>query len=98
MPEIPADKDNELPPYSPEYIPETGEIAYNLDEETTPGGMKVRWKIRIARGKEAERVAARQAEAIRELLTWATHRQQQDQDRRDRATRARASRASRRSR
>jgi hypothetical protein len=62
-------------------VPETGEIAYNLDEGKTPGGMKVRWKIRIATGKEAERVAARQAEAIRELQQWAAQRQQQEQQR-----------------
>ena len=32
--------------------------------------MKVRAKIRIVSGKQAEAVAAAQAEAIRELLIW----------------------------
>jgi len=32
--------------------------------------MKVRWKIRVATGGEAARVDARQAEAIKEALTW----------------------------
>ena len=31
----------------------------------------VRWKIRVVTGAEAARTDARQAEAIRELLTWA---------------------------
>jgi hypothetical protein len=35
-----------------------------------PGGMKVRWKIRVANGPEASRLEARQAEAIKEALTW----------------------------
>jgi hypothetical protein len=56
--------------------------------------MKVRWKIRIAKGKEGERVAARQAEAIRELLQWAAQHQQ-DQEQRARQGRARRSRRSR---
>jgi hypothetical protein len=32
--------------------------------------MKVRWKVRVATGTEAARWDARQAEAIREALTW----------------------------
>ena len=63
----PADK------YSPELpvtIPNGTIFAYNLDEGKTPGGMKVRWKIRVANGPEAARWDARQAEAIREALTW----------------------------
>ena len=65
----------EKQPYTPEIIPATGEIAYNLDDSKTPGGLKVRWKIRIATGKEADRVAARQAEAIKEILQWASRQQ-----------------------
>ena len=53
-----------------EAIPNGTIFAYNLDEEKTPGGMKVRWKIRVTTGPEATRVNARQAEAIREALTW----------------------------
>jgi hypothetical protein len=52
---------------SPDSIPGGEVFAYNLDDSETPGGIKVRWKIRVAQGKEAERVTARQAEAIREL-------------------------------
>jgi hypothetical protein len=40
-------------PFTPELIPETGEIAYNNDERKTPGGLKTRWIIRVATGPEA---------------------------------------------
>jgi hypothetical protein len=53
-----------------ESIPNGTIFAYNLDERETPGGMKVRWKIRVVTGPEAARVDARQAEAIREALSW----------------------------
>ena len=39
------------------------------------GGLKVKWKIRVATGPEAARLDARQAAAIRELLIWATQQQ-----------------------
>ena len=48
-------------------------ISYNLREEERPGGpdgLKVRWKWRIETGKKARAIDARQAEAIREALTW----------------------------
>ena len=51
-------------------IPNGTIFAYNLDEKNSPGGMKVRWKIRVANGPEAARADARQADAIREALTW----------------------------
>ena len=54
-------------------VPEMGGpriISYNFNEDERPGGMKVRAKIRIVSGKQAEAVAAAQAEAIRELLIW----------------------------
>src|SRR5215510_7682747 len=51
-------------------IPNGTIFAYNLDEKNTPGGMKVRWKFRVVTGPEATRVDARQAEAIKEALTW----------------------------
>ena len=47
--------------------------AYNLDDTKTPGGIKVRWKIRVVSGPEAARYDARQAQAIMEALRW-THR------------------------
>jgi len=46
-------------------------IAYNLREEERPGGLKVRYKIRIETGRKAREVDARQAAVIRELLIWA---------------------------
>jgi hypothetical protein len=55
-------------------IPNGTIFAYNLDDRKTPGGLKVRWKIRVATGAEAARWDARQAEAIKELLQWASQR------------------------
>lgn len=45
--------------------------VYNLDHAKTPGGMKVRWRVRIATGKEAERLEKLQHQAIVDLLIWA---------------------------
>ena len=52
-------------------IPNGTIFSYNLDDRKTPGGLKVRWKVRVVTGPEAAWLDARQAEAIRELLTWA---------------------------
>jgi hypothetical protein len=46
-------------------------ISYNLKEEERPGGIKVRYKIRVVTGKRAEEIDARQAQAILEVLRWA---------------------------
>jgi len=46
-------------------------ISYNLREEERPGGMKVRFKIRVETGRKAAARNAQQAEAIKELLQWA---------------------------
>ena len=46
-------------------------ISYNLNEDERPGGMKVRFKIRIETGRKAAALNAQQAEAIKELLLWA---------------------------
>ncbi|MGH3408433.1 MAG: hypothetical protein ACRDRJ_38960 [Streptosporangiaceae bacterium] len=46
-------------------------ISYNLNEAERPGGMKIRFKIRIETGKKAAAVNPQQAEAIKELLLWA---------------------------
>jgi hypothetical protein len=54
-------------------------ISYNFSEGERPGGMKVRAKIRIVSGKQAEAVAAAQAEAIRELLIWVRQQRRQAQ-------------------
>jgi hypothetical protein len=45
-------------------------ISHNLTEEQRPGGMKVRFKIRIETGKKAAAIDAAQADALRELLEW----------------------------
>ena len=62
-----------------EAIPDGTIYAYNLDYKKTPGGLKVRWKIRVVTGPDAARLEARQAEAIRELLQWARQQPQSRQ-------------------
>ena len=52
-------------------IPESGIIAYNLEEGERPDGLKVRFKIKMATGAEARELDARQAETIWRLLQWA---------------------------
>jgi len=46
-------------------------ISYNFNEDQRPGGMKVRFKIRVETGKKAAALNERQAQAIKELLEWA---------------------------
>jgi hypothetical protein len=61
---------------SPATIPGPDIIAYNLRKEERPGGMKARYKIKIATGRKARELDQRQADVIRELLQWARqHRQ-----------------------
>ncbi len=50
-------------------------ISYNLNEGERPGGMKVRFKIRVETGRKAAALNAQQAEAIKELLQWARQHQ-----------------------
>ena len=45
-------------------------ISYNVSEDRRPGGIKVRFKIRIATGKRAKQIDARQAKVIMEVLQW----------------------------
>ena len=61
----------EYPPELLNTIPNGTIYSYNLNDRETPGGLKVRWKIRIATGPEGARWDARQAQAIKELLQWA---------------------------
>jgi hypothetical protein len=63
--------------YSPDTIPNGTIYSYNVDDSKTPGGIKVRWKVRVVTGPQAARYDARQAEAIREALTWAVKHQHQ---------------------
>ena len=63
---------SEKQPGNPEPpIPESGIVAYNLREGERPGGLKVRYKVRIETGRKARELDERQAEIIRELLEWA---------------------------
>ena len=50
-------------------------ISYNVTEGDRPGGIKVRFKIRVVTGKRAREIDARQAKAVMEVLEW--QRQQQ---------------------
>jgi hypothetical protein len=62
--------------YSPDTIPSGTIYSYNVDDSKTPGGIKVRWKAQVVTGLQAAaRYDARQAEAIREALTWAVKHQ-----------------------
>jgi len=45
-------------------------ISYNIPEGDRPDGIKVRFKVRIATGKRAREIDARQATAIMEVLQW----------------------------
>jgi hypothetical protein len=56
-------------------IPGPDIIAYNLRKEERPGGMKARYKIKVETGRKARELDERQAEIIKELLSWARQRQ-----------------------
>ena len=75
VPDGDSDKAGEIAPELLTTIPNGTIYSYNLDDRKTPGGLKVRWKIRVATGPEADRWDARQADAIKELLTWASQQQ-----------------------
>jgi hypothetical protein len=75
VPDDSSDKPDEMDHKLPLVIPNGTIYSYNLDDGKTPGGLKVRWKIRVATGPEAARWDARQADAIKELLTWASQQQ-----------------------
>jgi hypothetical protein len=69
--------DQKQPSDQGEYLNEPGGridsgriISYNIDEDERPGGIKVRFKIQVVTGKRAAAIDERQADAIRELLTW----------------------------
>jgi hypothetical protein len=59
---------------SPVPILESTIYTYNMDDSKTPGGLKVRWKVRVITGPAAA-YDARQNAAIRELLQWACQQQ-----------------------
>ena len=51
-------------------------ISYNLSEGERPDGIRVRIKIRVETGKRGRARDARQAQAIKEYLTWASQQGQ----------------------
>jgi hypothetical protein len=61
---------------SPGISPNGRVISYNVPEGERPGGIKVRFKIRIATGKRATEIDARQAAVILEVLEWQRQRNQ----------------------
>jgi len=45
-------------------------ISYNVNEDERPGGLRIRFKIRVESGKKAAARDALMASAIKELLQW----------------------------
>ena len=62
------DENSEVNPLS--ISPNGRVISYNVPVGERPGGIKVRFKIRIATGKRAQLIDARQAAVIMEVLQW----------------------------
>jgi hypothetical protein len=54
----------------PGIAPNGRVISYNVNEGERPDGIRVRFKIRIATGKRAQVIDARQAAVIMEVLQW----------------------------
>lgn len=54
--------------------------TYNLDDSKTPGGIKVRFRVHVVKGRAARSYDARQAAAIREIAQWMIKHQSRDQD------------------
>jgi hypothetical protein len=73
---VDAGKGKDLEENTKRSSPETSfeqVIGYNMSEAERPGGLKVRFKIRIVTGKQAVLLDERQALAIRGLLEWTMH-------------------------
>jgi hypothetical protein len=72
VPELGERDGNSLPTLGIERV-----ISYNVDEGI-PGGIKVRYKLRVVTGARARAVEQAQAQVIREVLEWSRqHRQRQ---------------------
>ncbi len=71
------EKTEEQAGHSPQAIKGPSIISYNLKREERPGGMKVRYKVKIETGRKARELDERQAEIIKELLQWARQHQHQ---------------------
>ena len=74
-PENGREKHEEHASNSPVSIPDSTIYTYNMDDSKTPGGLKVRWKVRVITGPAAAQYDVRQNAAIRELLSWACQQQ-----------------------
>jgi hypothetical protein len=55
---------------APGIAPNGRVISYNVSAGERPDGIRVRFKIRIATGKRAQLIDARQAKVIMEVLEW----------------------------
>lgn len=55
----------------PDHIPSGTIYSYNLGESERPGGLKVRFKVRVVTGPEADRHEERLNEALIGALAWA---------------------------
>jgi len=45
-------------------------ISYNVNEDERPGGLRIRFKIRVESGKKAAARDTLLASAVKELLQW----------------------------
>jgi hypothetical protein len=61
--------------------PRPGErfISYRLDPEERPGGMDVRFVVRVISGDREKEIDARQTAAIYELPKWSRERREQQE-------------------
>ena len=53
-------------------------ISYNINEDERPGGIMVRYKIRVVTGPAAKAVDDAQAQVLREVLQWSRQQRQQE--------------------
>ena len=76
----PGNAPGKQPGKSPENNAPARITAYNLRKAERPGGMKVRYKVKIETGRKARELDARQAEVITELLRWARQHRTANQE------------------
>lgn len=70
LPEKPPEPGKENASEPVKAIPNGTIYAYNLDDSETPGGLKVRFKVRVVTGPEADRHEARLNQALIGALQW----------------------------
>jgi hypothetical protein len=70
VPETSAENGRKYAGNSPGMAANGCMISYNVTEGDRPDGIKIRFKIRIATGKRAREIDARQAKVIMEVLQW----------------------------